>query len=117
MCFDGLGYASADYIPLPTILDNLIADGNIPPLIGRPTRLSGPMMLVWRGLDHHISDEQRRAVVTGMREANKVFVDVVFSNADHGFFCDARASYQPEAAGQAWSLTNEFFDTYLGANA
>ena len=90
--------------------------GNIPPLIGRASRLSGPMMFVWGGLDHHISDEQRRAVVTGVREANKVFVDVVFSNADHGFFCDARASYQPEAAAQAWSLTNAFFDTYLGAN-
>jgi carboxymethylenebutenolidase len=85
---------------------------NIPLLIGRATRLSGPMMFVWGGLDHHISEEQRRTVVAGVREANKVFVDVVFSNADHGFFCDARAAYQPQAAAQAWSLTNAFFDTY-----
>jgi carboxymethylenebutenolidase len=86
--------------------------GNIPPLIGRAPRLSGPMMFFWGGLDHHISEEQRRAVVTGVREANKVFVDVVFSNADHGFFCDARAAYQPQAAAQAWSLTQAFFDAY-----
>ena len=52
------------------------------------------------------------AVARGVREANKVFVDVVFSNADHGFFCDARASYHPAAAAQAWSLTQAFFDTY-----
>lgn len=38
--------------------------------------------------------------------------DVVFSNADHGFFCDARASYHPAAAAQAWSLTHAFFDTH-----
>ncbi len=86
--------------------------GNIPPLLGRAPRLSGPMMFFWGGLDHHIQDEQRQAVVTRMREANKVFVDVVFSNADHGFFCDARATYQPQAAAQAWSLTHAFFDTY-----
>jgi carboxymethylenebutenolidase len=86
--------------------------GHIPPLVGRAPRLSGPMMFFWGGLDHHIPDEQRQAVVKGVREANKVFVDVVFSNADHGFFCDARATYQPQAAAQAWSLTHAFFDTY-----
>jgi carboxymethylenebutenolidase len=86
--------------------------GNIPPLIGRAPRLSGPMLFFWGGLDHHIPDEQRRAVITGVREANKVFVDVTFSGADHGFFCDARAAYQPQAALQAWHMTLAFLDTY-----
>ena len=86
--------------------------GFIPPLLGRAPRLSGPMLFFWGGLDQHISEEQRTAVARGVREANKVFADVVFSNADHGFFCDARASYQPAAAAQAWSLTQAFFDTY-----
>ena len=89
--------------------------GNIPPLIGRAPRLSGPMLFFWGGLDHHIPDEQRRAVVTGVREANKVFVDVIFSDADHGFFCDARATYQPRAASQAWHMTHAFLDTYCPA--
>lgn len=34
ICFDGEAYASADYMPVPTIVDNLIADGKIPPIIG-----------------------------------------------------------------------------------
>jgi carboxymethylenebutenolidase len=87
--------------------------GYIPTLLGRAGRLSGPMLFFWGGLDHHISEEQRTAVARGVREAGKIFVDVVFSHADHGFFCDARPSYQAAAAGQAWSLTQTFFDTYL----
>ncbi len=71
------------------------------------------MLFVWGGLDHHIPDEQRRAVVTAVGDAKKVFVDVVFSNADHGFFCDARAAYQPQAAAQAWHMTHAFLDTYM----
>ena len=86
--------------------------GHIPPLLGRSPRLSGPMLFFWGGLDHHIPEEQRQAVVKGVSEAGKTFVDVVFSNADHGFFCDARASYHPDAARQAWALTHAFLGAY-----
>ena len=48
----------------------------------------------------------------GVGDANKTFVDVVFSNADHGFFCDARPSYHAASAAQAWALTTSFLDTY-----
>ena len=70
------------------------------------------MLFFWGGLDHHIPEEQRQKVIKGVSDTGKRFVDVVFSNADHGFFCDARASYQPEAASQAWALTHAFLDTY-----
>lgn len=86
--------------------------GRIPAVLHRATRLSAPMLFFWGGLDHHIPDEQRQAVIKGVREANKAFVDVVFSNADHGFFCDARPSYHPASATQAWALTLAFLDTY-----
>jgi len=86
--------------------------GRIPTVIHRASKLSGPMLFFWGGLDHHIPDEQRRAVIDGVRQANKTFVDVVFSNADHGFFCDARASFHAPSAAQAWSLTLAFLNTY-----
>jgi len=88
--------------------------GNIPPLLGRAPRASGPMLFFWGGLDHHIPEEHRRAVLTALGSARKVFVDVVFSNADHGFFCDTRTAYQPQAAAQAWHLTHAFLDAYCG---
>ena len=86
--------------------------GHIPPLLGRASKLSGPIMFFWGGLDHHIPEAQRQAVTKGVGDANKPFVDVVFSFADHGFFCDARPSYNPEAAAQAWALTQAFLNTY-----
>ena len=86
--------------------------GRMPSVIHRAPKLSAPMLFFWGGLDHHIPEEQRRAVVEGVRQANKTFVDVVFSNADHGFFCDARPSYHPPSAAQAWSLTLAFLKTY-----
>jgi dienelactone hydrolase len=33
---------------------------------------------------------------------------VEFSNADHGFFCDERPSFELKSARQAWALTLEF---------
>jgi enterochelin esterase-like enzyme len=33
VCFDGFAYASDGYVPLPTVLDNLIAEGAIPPVV------------------------------------------------------------------------------------
>lgn len=86
--------------------------GRIPPLVGRAPRLSGPTLFFWGGLDHHIPAEDQEAVLKGVGEAGKAFVNVVFSNADHGFFCDARATYHPASAAQAWALTLAFLDTY-----
>jgi carboxymethylenebutenolidase len=86
--------------------------GRIPPLLGRAPKLSGPMLFFWGGQDHHIPEADRQAVVSGVRDAGKTFVNAIFSDADHGFFCDARASYHPAAAAQAWSLTTAFLDTY-----
>ena len=86
--------------------------GRIPAVLGRAPKLSGPMLFFWGGLDHHIPDDQRQAVIKGVRDANKTCVDVVFSNADHGFFCDARPTYHAASAAQAWSLTKAFLDTY-----
>ena len=84
--------------------------GGIPALLGRTSRLQAPMLLFWGELDQHIPAEQRNQVTKAMRDANKQYVDVVFSNADHGFFCDARKSYEPGAARLAWDLTRSFLD-------
>ena len=86
--------------------------GRIPTVLHRAPALGGPMMFFWGGLDHHIPEEQHRQVIKGVRDAGKTFVDVVFSNADHGFFCDARASYHADSAAQAWALTIAFLDSY-----
>lgn len=82
--------------------------GIAPGLLDRASQLHGPMLFCWGGLDKHIPHEQRQAVTDALRKAGKTYVNVEFSDADHGFNCDERASYQPRAARQSWALLLEF---------
>jgi carboxymethylenebutenolidase len=84
-----------------------------PGLLSRAGDLHAPQLLFWGGLDKHIGPEQTQAVAEALREAGKPFVNVEFSDADHGFSCDVRASYNPAAARQAWALTHAFLNCYL----
>ena len=76
-----------------------------PGLLSRAAHLHAPQLLFWGGLDKHIGPEQTQAVAAALRAAGKPFVNVDFSNADHGFLGDARPSYNPAASQQAWALT------------
>lgn len=76
--------------------------------LDRAPRMHGPLLMFWGGLDKHITREHRRAVADALAAQEKDFVSVEFSKADHGFFCDERPSYEPNAARQAWALTLEF---------
>jgi len=84
-----------------------------PGLLNRAGDLHAPQLLFWGGLDKHIGSEQTQAVVDALRKAGKPYVNVEFADADHGFFCDARPSYNPAAAQQAWALTHAFLNCYL----
>lgn len=86
-----------------------------PGFLNRLKDLRAPVLLFWGGRDQHISIDQRRAVADSLAAAGKSFVNVEFSDADHGFFCDARPSYHPVAASQAWPLTLAFLNTYTAA--
>jgi carboxymethylenebutenolidase len=84
-----------------------------PSLLGRAPDLHAPILLIWGGLDGHIGPDQRNAIEAALTEVGKEYVNVVFSKADHGFFCDARASYNPCASTEAQALTLAFLSTNL----
>jgi carboxymethylenebutenolidase len=79
-----------------------------PGLLGRVSGIQSRLLFFWGGRDKHIPPEQVRAVTDALRAAGRNFVNVEISNADHAFFCDARASYSPAAALLAWPLTLAF---------
>ena len=81
-------------------------------LLGRVSELQAPVLFFWGGCDKHITGDQIRAVTESLRTAGKSFVNVEISDADHGFFCDARPAYHPTAAAQAWPLTLAFLKTH-----
>lgn len=83
--------------------------GGVSPLLkDSAADLSGRMLLFWGLLDKHLGPDVRATVVNALTEAGKTFTNVEISDADHGFFCDARASYNASAARDAWALTLEF---------
>lgn len=78
-------------------------------------KVHGPHLFCWGGLDAAITWEQRPLVIEAMREAKKPFLDLVISDAHHGFNCDMRPSvYSGAAARQARSLALAFLHERLG---
>jgi carboxymethylenebutenolidase len=84
--------------------------GNMPSLLHRTNTLSAPMLLFWGELDKHIPAEHRSQVHKAMRDAGKEYIDMVFSKADHGFFCDARQTYNADAARLSWDVVQSFLN-------
>lgn len=52
--------------------------------------------------------------VDAIRAAQKDVEIFVYANAQHGFGCDARASFDPGSAELAWRRTHAFLDRHLG---
>lgn len=86
----------------------------MPGLIDRAAEMKAPMLMFWGGQDHMIPPEAVQSVTASLRAAGKTFANVEFQWADHGFFCDARGSYNKDAAKQAWALTLAFLETHIG---
>ncbi len=76
---------------------------------------SGPLLLFWAGRDAHISKEHRRQTADALEAAGKRFTEINVGHAEHGFFCNERASYDAEAAREAWGMITAFFKTNLDA--
>jgi carboxymethylenebutenolidase len=87
--------------------------GMFPSLIDRINEIGAPMLFFWGGLDQHIGSDAVKAVNDALRAEKKTWINAEFSFADHGFFCDARASYNAEAAAEAWSLTLTFLNSHI----
>lgn len=87
--------------------------GIAPALIPEVPHLHSTMLFFWGGLDKHIGQDQIRPLMEACNRQGKAFVNVEISNADHGFFCDARPSYNLEAAELGWKLTLSFLDLHI----
>jgi carboxymethylenebutenolidase len=107
-CMGGrVSFLANSVVPLRKAV-SFYGGGIAPGLLDRASKLHGPSLLIWGGLDKHITPQHRQAVTEALDAQHKIYVNVVFSNADHAFFCDDRAAYEPVAARQAWALTLEF---------
>ena len=61
-----------------------------PQLLNYAAQQHGTLLMFWAGRDHHIDAAEHRATSDGLTAAGADHEQVVFSEAQHGFFCTAR---------------------------
>ena len=103
--------ANAD-LPLAASV-SFYGGGIMQTLSERVSDLHAPQLLVWGGKDGHILPEQTRALADALVAAGKPFIEATFSEAGHGFACDARESYHAPSAKVAFALADAFLAEHL----
>ncbi len=88
--------------------------GQIHNHLDRVPKLSGPHLFLWGGADEMIPADQRRTVEEALAAEKKSYLAAEFVGAGHGFNCDRRSSYHPEAADLAGAMTLRFTKKHLG---
>lgn len=112
-CMGGrMSFVACSSVPLRAAI-SFYGGGIAPANLPRAANLSAPMLFFWGGLDKHIPQEQIRTLMDELKRVGKAHINVEISDADHGFFCDARASYNPVAAALAWTLSLKFLDVHV----
>lgn len=82
--------------------------------LSRTPKIAGKILCLFGAEDAMIPAEQVEAVRNALREADVRHEVRVYAGAGHGFFCDARDAYHPEAAADAWERVKHLFAEELG---
>src|SRR5262245_295094 len=97
---------------VPFYAGNIADDSPTAPL-NAAVDLQAPILCFFGEKDPYIPLSQVKKIEERLRELGKSSEVKVYTGADHGFFCDERASYHPEAAQDAWEKTKAWFAKYL----
>jgi carboxymethylenebutenolidase len=113
-CMGGaLTFATACLIPERIAAAAPFYGGGIVNLLPRADRISCPLYLFFGEKDAFIPLDQVQRIEARLAELEKTFHCKVYPGADHGFFCEERASYHAEAAADAWRELTRFFARHL----
>jgi len=69
--------------------------------------------LFFGGKDPLIPQEHVEKINKALADNEKAFVIKVYPEATHGFFCNERESYHPDAAKDSWEKFKSFFSQHL----
>ena len=84
-------------------------------LLPKADSIRAPLQFFFGERDNYIPQDQVKAIDARLHELGKSYKIEVYAGADHGFFCNDRASYDAKAAQDAWSKLTAFFRGQLGA--
>jgi len=77
------------------------------------TNITVPIYLFHGGVDPFIPLERVKQIETRFKELDKEYTLKVYPDADHGFFCHERSSYNRLAAEDSWHELTQFFHRHL----
>jgi carboxymethylenebutenolidase len=83
------------------------------PTVSRSNKISGKLVCYFGGMDSMIPQDQVAAIRSALDETGGDHEVVIYDDADHGFNCDMRESYNEAAAGDAWRRTFQLFNEQL----
>lgn len=83
------------------------------PTLTRTKDISGTVYAFFGTEDSLIPQEHADRVEAALKENNISHKIFRYEGADHGFFCDRRASYNEEAAKDAWEKAKQLFSQEL----
>jgi carboxymethylenebutenolidase len=86
--------------------------GGKPSTLGRTPKIQGKILCLMGAKDGLIPKEQVDAMRAALKSAGTRH-EVIVYDADHGFFCDARGSYDEKSAADAWTRVKALFASEL----
>jgi carboxymethylenebutenolidase len=87
--------------------------GGIGGLLDQAKNIRAPLLLFFGDQDPFIPNEEVDRIRTRLAELGKVAEVHVYAGAPHGFFCNERDSYRPDAAQDAWRRLKDFLAKHL----
>jgi carboxymethylenebutenolidase len=113
-CMGGrLAFLSACRLPQRIACAAPFYGGGIAGHLDAAERISCPLYLFFGEKDAYIPLDQVERIDGTLRRQHKTYQLKVYPGADHGFFCDERPSYHPEAAADSWAQLKQFFAAHL----
>ena len=88
--------------------------GGISALLPKAEKIKAPLYLFFGEKDAFIPQDQVKAIDAKLKELGKKYTLKNYTGADHGFFCNERASFNAAAAADAWTELKGFFAKHLG---
>jgi len=88
--------------------------GGAPPTLGRTGKIRGRILCLFGGVDALIPKAQADAIAAALTQHDIAHDIVTYADADHGFFCDQRGTYNEKAATDAWTRVRKLFAEELG---
>lgn len=108
-CYGGrVAYMANAAAPFAAAVAYYAAGLSAPPYLALAERQHGPILMFWAGRDQHVPREKARLTEDALDAAGKVHTQVLFSHAEHAFFCNDRPSYNADYARESWDLTLAF---------